>query len=101
MSKVNEALKDQRLKSAVEKSIKNNRKRENKGNKSKKAIINDNETSQRDAASSNQLIKYQDTDVCISSIISNIEVFITSITPSITSRIALSTVNVEYSLKES
>jgi hypothetical protein len=108
MSKVNEALKDQRLKSTVEKSIKNNRKRENKGNKSKKALINVNEASQKDAASSNQLIKYQDTDAFIFSIvsnndvsifsnISNIEVFITSIT----SRIALSTANVEYSLKES
>jgi hypothetical protein len=97
MSKVNEALKDQRLKSTVEKSIKNNRKRENKGNKGKKAIINDNEASQKDAASSNQLIKYQNTDAFIFSIVSNIEVF----TISITSRTALSTVNVEYSLKGS
>jgi hypothetical protein len=95
MSKVNEALKDQRLKSTVEKSIKNNRKRENKDNKSKNTIIN--ETSQKDAASSNQVIKYQNTDVFIFSIVSNIEAFITSII----SRIALLTVNVEYSLKES
>jgi hypothetical protein len=106
MSKVNEALKDQRLKSTVEKSIKNNRKRENKENKNKKTIIN--KTSQGDAASSNQLIKYQDidaftfsivsnNDVSISSNVSNIEAFISSII----SRIALSTVNIEYSLKES
>jgi hypothetical protein len=106
MSKVDEALKDQRLKSAVEKSIKNNRKRENKGNKGKKAIIN--EASQEDAASSNQLVKYQDTGAFIFSIVSNngvsifsnvsnIGAFITSITP----RIALSAVNVEYSLKGS
>jgi hypothetical protein len=101
-SKVNEALKDQRLKSTVKKSTKNNRKRENKENKSKKTIINDNEASQKDA-SFNQLIKYQNTDVFTSSIVSNndvvsnIEVFITSII----ARIALSTVNVEYSLKES
>jgi uncharacterized membrane protein YheB (UPF0754 family) len=100
MSKVNEALKNQRLKSTVDKSIKNNRKRENKENKNKKTIIKNNETSQKDA-SFNQLIKYQNTDVFISSIISNIEVFITSIISSIISRIALSTVNVEYSLKES
>jgi hypothetical protein len=100
MLKVNEALKDQRLKSTVEKSIKNNRKRENKENKSKKTIINDNETSQKDA-SFNQLIKYQNTNVFTFSIISKIEVFITSITPSTTPRIALSTVNIEYSLKES
>jgi hypothetical protein len=45
MSKVNEALKDQRLKSTVKKSIKNNRKRENKENNDKKTIINANETS--------------------------------------------------------
>jgi hypothetical protein len=96
MSKMNEALKDQRLKSTVEKSIKNNRKRKNKENKGKKAIINDNEASQKDA-SFNQLIKYQNTDVFTFSIVPNIEAFTTSITP----RTALSTVNVEYSLKES
>jgi hypothetical protein len=103
MAKVDEVLKNPKLKAHVEESIKDNGNRK-KRNKDKKQINEDQNQGQK---TFNQLIKYQNTSAFFTakiSDVSNIEAFITSIIMTLEvslSRIALSAANVEYSLRES
>jgi hypothetical protein len=103
MTKIDEALKNPKLKTHVEESIKDNDNRKRR-NKDKKQI---NENQNQNQRTFNQLIKYQNTSAFFtakSPDVPNIEAFTTSIimipeTP--LSRTALSAANVGYSLRES
>jgi hypothetical protein len=103
MTKIDEALKNPKLKAHVEESIKDNGNRKRR-NKDKKSI---NENQNQGQGTFNQLIKYQDTGAFFTaktSDVSNIEAFTILIIMTLEtslSRIALSAANVEYSLRES